>query len=143
MVITECSSLAAHWEQLSGYLGLSFELIDKIKGDHSTSNTGCWNEALKQWIKQNYKTERFGEPSWKNLLRAIARIDKLQFKILAAAHQVEGEHDINSEAIYTTLNVGLLHTATTTVSVQIHLIEKDTERSSPAASNVHKSNGQL
>ena len=89
MVITECSSLAAHWEQLSGYLGLSFELIDKIKGDHPTSNTGCWNEALKQWIKQNYKTQRFEAPSWKSLLKAIAKVDKLHFKKLVVEHQGE------------------------------------------------------
>lgn len=93
MVITECSSLATHWEQLSGYLGLSFELIDRIKGDHPNDKVGCWNEALKQWIKQNYKTQRFGEPSWKILLKAVARIDKLQCKKLAAEHQLEGKRD--------------------------------------------------
>ena len=94
MVITECSSLAAHWEQLSGYLGLSFELIDRIKGDHPSDKISCWNEAMKQWIKQNYKTQRFGEPSWKTLLKAVARIDKLQFKKLADEHQLGGKNDI-------------------------------------------------
>ena len=87
IVIIKCSSLAAKWEQLSGYLGLSIGMIDSIKADHHGDCAGCWNEALKQWIKQNYKTEVFGKPSWKVLLRAIALVDKLLFKKLEKEHQ--------------------------------------------------------
>ena len=86
-MIVECSSLAANWEQLSGYLGLSIGLIDSIKGNHPGDNSSCWNEALKQWIKQNYKTQKFGEPSWKTLLQAVAMVDNLMFKNLATKHQ--------------------------------------------------------
>ena len=86
-VIKECSSLAAKWEQLSGYLGLSIGTIDTIKKSFSTDATGCWNEALKQWIQQNYRTVKFGLPSWRTLLEAIARVDKLLFKNLAGKHQ--------------------------------------------------------
>lgn len=86
-VIKECSSLAAKWEQLSGYLGLSIGMIDAIKENFPNNAAGCWNEALKQWIKQNYRTARYGYPSWRMLLEAIARIDKLLFKKLADKHQ--------------------------------------------------------
>ena len=87
VVIIECSSLAAKWEQLSGYLGLSIRLIDSIRGNHPNDNSACWNEALKHWILQNYKTEKFGSPSWRTLLRAVAKIDKLLFRELAPNHQ--------------------------------------------------------
>ena len=87
IVIMECRSLAANWEQLSGYIGLSFDLIDSIKGNHPSNNSGCWNEALKQWIKQNYETDKFGKPSWRTLLKAIALVDKRLFKKSAADHQ--------------------------------------------------------
>ena len=86
-MIMECRSLAANWEQLSGYIGLSFDLIDSIKGNHPSNNSGCWNEALKQWIKQNYETENVGKPSWRTLLKAVALVDKRLFKKLAADHQ--------------------------------------------------------
>ena len=85
-VIKECSSLAAKWEQLSGYLGLSIGRIDTIKKNFSDV-TDCWNEALKQWILQNYRTARFGLPSWRMLLEAIARVDRLLFKNLADKHR--------------------------------------------------------
>ena len=83
-MIMECRSLAANWEQLSGYIGLSFDLIDNIIGDHPSNNSGCWNEALKQWIKQNYETEKFGKPSWRTLLKAVSLVDKRLFKNLAS-----------------------------------------------------------
>ena len=87
VVVTECSSLAIEWEQLSAYLGISFKLIDGIKRDNANKNSACWNELIKQWIMQNYDTEKFGELSWKTLLKAVAKVDKLQFKKLAAEHQ--------------------------------------------------------
>ena len=83
-VIFECRSLAAHWELLSAYLGLSKEVIDRIR---SKKDYDCrWNEALHQWIEQNYQTERFGLPSWRTLLKAVAIVDRRLFKQLADLH---------------------------------------------------------
>ena len=93
IVIKECSTLAAKWENVSGYLGLSFSLIDDIKGDSPGNLAGCWNEALKNWIKQNYNTQRFGLPSWRTLLEGVARVDRLLFKKLAYKHK--GTFDVN------------------------------------------------
>lgn len=87
----ETRSLASNWNQLSILLGLPSELIDNIRckaGD----NYYYWSEALKQWIQQNYNTKMFGKPSWRNLLKAIAKVDKLQFKELTASPMVKGEH---------------------------------------------------
>ena len=82
----ECSSLAAHWEQLGGYLGLERSSLNLIRGNHPLDSVGGWNEALNQWIRQNYKTEVHGMPSWRTLLGAIARVDKSLFKKLAIKH---------------------------------------------------------
>ena len=82
----ECSSLAAQWEQLGGYLGLERSSLHLIRGNHPLDNVGSWNEALNQWIKQNYKTEVHGMPSWRTLVKAIARVDRSLFKKLAIEH---------------------------------------------------------
>ena len=89
VVITECSSLAAKWEQLSAYLSLPANVIDIIKRDNSNKSLACWNEALKQWIMQNYDTDKFGNPTWRSLLGAIAKLDKLMFKKLVEKYQGE------------------------------------------------------
>ena len=91
IVIRECSSLSAKWQQLGGYLGLPIGLIDSIKGNYPNDNSACWSEALKQWIQQNYNTARFGLPSWRTLLEAIARENRLLFNNLAESHQAPGK----------------------------------------------------
>ena len=90
VVFAECSSLASKWQQLSAFLGLKPSIIDRIKSDFPNDSLGCWSEALKEWIKMNYDTEKFGKPSWKTLLNAIAKIDKLLFNRLATEHQRTG-----------------------------------------------------
>ena len=87
-MIDECSSLAAKWEQLSGFLGLKISLIKTIKQNHPGDNIGCWNDALEHWIKQNYNTKKFAQPSWRTLLKAIAKVDRLLFNKLAAEHKM-------------------------------------------------------
>lgn len=82
----ECGSLAFQWDKLGGFLGLDSAAIAGIRGNHPNDNSGCWNEVLNQWIKQNFKTEIFGEPSWRTLLKVIARVDKLLFQNLARKH---------------------------------------------------------
>ena len=82
--------MSSNWEKVSGYLGLSFELIETIKRDNPRDSAGCWNEALKQWIKQNYNTETFGKPTWRSFLRAVAEVDKLLFERLAEKHSQTG-----------------------------------------------------
>jgi hypothetical protein len=94
-VFDECSPLASKWQQLSAYLGLKLSIIDRIKSNFPSDSLGCWSEALKEWIKMNYDTQRFGKPSWKTLLKAIAKVDKLHFRRLATGHQGTGKCSTN------------------------------------------------
>ena len=87
MIIVECGSLAAKWKQLSGFIGLSSTVIDQIRLDYPNDSSSCWNEALNQWIKQNYNTEKFSKPSWKTLLGAVARVNRHLFMKLASEHK--------------------------------------------------------
>ena len=88
IVVTECKSLAARWKEFSISLGLSCDVIDDIKS--SGDNFNCWSKVLEHWIKQNYNTETFGRPSWRSLLKTVAKVDKLLFKTLAAEHSQSG-----------------------------------------------------
>lgn len=87
MIVYECSPLASKWLQLSAFLGLKLSITDRIRSDFPNDCLGCWSEALKEWIKGNYNTQRYGEPSWRALLKAIAKVDKLHFKRLASKYQ--------------------------------------------------------
>ena len=87
VVFEECSPLASKWQQLSAYLGLKLSIINRIKSDFPSDSLGCLSEALKEWIMMNYDTQRYGKPSWKTLLKAIAKVDNLRFRRLATEHQ--------------------------------------------------------
>jgi hypothetical protein len=73
-------------------------VTDNIKG--SGDNYHCWSEALKHWIKQNFNTKKFGVPSWRSLLAAVAKVDKLQFKDLASGHSVQGKQTFSATNCY-------------------------------------------
>ena len=81
--------MSAKWEIVGGFLGLSISVIDNIKATPPVTTVGCWHEALKNWIKQNYNTGKHALPSWRSLIAAVARVDRLLFKKLAAAHPGE------------------------------------------------------
>ena len=79
--------MAGRWEELSGYLGLPSAIIDRIRTDNPKNSISCWHQSVKEWINQNYDTERHGKPSWNTLVQAIGRVDNLACNKLAAKHQ--------------------------------------------------------
>ena len=87
MLIIESNPLCAQWDTIAGFLGLEPSQIASIRKNNPNDNTGCWNSALLEWIRQNYDTNNFGEPSWRTFLKGVALVNKLQFKKLAADHQ--------------------------------------------------------
>ena len=89
-VAMACGSLAVKWRQLCTSLGLSFKTISKIKDNNRDDSEDSLNEALMQWILQDYKTEKFGLPSWRSLLKAVNKVDQPLFENLAKEHQVKG-----------------------------------------------------
>ena len=86
-ICCECRSLASRWDELCLFLHLPMGTSDTIKEKHPTKELSCLSEALKLWILQKYKTQRYGPPTWKMLLGAIAKIDEDLFKTLAKEHQ--------------------------------------------------------
>ena len=95
-MIIACSSLATKWQQLSGFLGLPFKTICTIKESNSNDSDVSWNEALMQWILQDYNTKKHGFPSWRTLLKAIGRVDQPLFEKLAKENQSMLSHDKNT-----------------------------------------------
>ena len=96
-VIIACSPLAVKWKQLSGFIGLSHKTIHAINGNNPGDKEGAWNDALMQWILQDYNTEKHGLPSWRTLLKTISRVDQPLFEKLAKEHQAKGSTYVYSE----------------------------------------------
>jgi hypothetical protein len=81
-------------------MGLSFKTIHTIKDNNPDDSEDSWNEALMQWILQDYNTEKYGLPSWKSLLKTVSRVDQPLFEILAKEHQVKGIYSVSARISY-------------------------------------------
>ena len=58
------------WKHIGLALRLDPDLLDVIERDHRRCEDRL-TEVLTLWLKGNYNTERFGEPSWEMLAEAV------------------------------------------------------------------------
>ena len=63
--------VVARWKGIGLALRLDPSQLDEIESDNRNS-TDCLTRILTLWLKKAYNTERFGEPSWELLARAVA-----------------------------------------------------------------------
>ena len=62
--------VAARWKDIGLALRLDPDKLDVIKTDHNNCKD-CLTHMLSLWLKKSYNTERFGDPSWQLLARAV------------------------------------------------------------------------
>ena len=53
-------------------LRLKPALLSRIQANHPTDVIACLTKALAEWLNMSYNTSRFGPPSWKLLVAAVA-----------------------------------------------------------------------
>ena len=71
-MISELLPLTARWKQIGLALRLDPSELKRIEREKRDSAEDCLTEALTLWLNKAYNTERFGEPSWELLARAVA-----------------------------------------------------------------------
>ena len=70
-VKTELLPVVAKWKDIGLALRLDPSQLDEIESNNRNSSD-CLTRVLTLWLKKTYNTERFGEPSWELLARAVA-----------------------------------------------------------------------
>ena len=63
--------IAAKWKDVGIALRLRPSDLDGIETTHSTSPERCLTEMLMLWLRRNYNVEKFGEPTWQQLVEAV------------------------------------------------------------------------
>ncbi|CAI8046499.1 hypothetical protein GBAR_LOCUS25733, partial [Geodia barretti] len=71
-VVCELDDVAHMWRPLGTALRLRPSTLARIKADHQQDSRSCLSEMVTEWLNQSYNTERFGLPSWKMLVEAVA-----------------------------------------------------------------------
>lgn len=68
----EVNSLAGHWDGVACCLGLTKDSVCTIKLKCRGDPSRCLDEVIDNWLKQNYNCDKFGLPSWRRLVSAVA-----------------------------------------------------------------------
>ena len=63
--------MAHNWKGLGKALRLRPAVLSRIEADRPDCNSRL-EETLTEWLQQSYNTDRFGAPSWKQLVAAVA-----------------------------------------------------------------------
>ena len=83
------------WRGLGCALRLHPPVFNEIQHDNQCSED-CLRAVLTKWLQQNYNTDRFGLPSWKLLVDAVAH--RSGGNNPALARQIAANH--NGKSVY-------------------------------------------
>ena len=64
--------IVCSWKAIGRGLRIDSGRLDMIQKDNSGNSKECLSEMLTCWLKRNYDVERFGEPSWRAVVKAVA-----------------------------------------------------------------------
>ena len=71
-VKSELMPVAAEWRNIGLALGLSSGDLETINSKYHGDPNACITSTLTEWLKENYNFERFGEPTWQRLVKAVS-----------------------------------------------------------------------
>ena len=90
----ELLDVAHNWKGVGMALRLKPALLHRIQADHPGDVKECLTEALTEWLNESYNTSRFGPPSWKLLVAAVA--DPAGGNNRALAEQIAQKYSIGN-----------------------------------------------
>ena len=66
--------IAAKWKNIAMALRLKIDDIERIDAcrQGSLRLQECLADVLTLWLRKKYNVERFGEPSWKKVIKVVA-----------------------------------------------------------------------
>ena len=67
----ELTPVAANWKSIGIALQLQSNILDRIEAGNSGDPTACLTSMVTEWLKRKYHVNRFGEPTWKQLVEAV------------------------------------------------------------------------
>ena len=61
------------WKAIGRGLRIDSGHLEMIQKDNPGNSKECFSEMLTCWLKRNYNVERFGEPTWRAVVKVVAR----------------------------------------------------------------------
>ena len=70
-VMQAIMDLSAKFRAFGRALGLRPTTLDMFHNNHPHDSGAALGQVIDAWLAQQYDTERFGKPSWRNLVSAV------------------------------------------------------------------------
>lgn len=70
-ITSELTAVAASWRNFGVQLGIRDSDLEVIQGGSGTPRDYL-RQTLSTWLRRNYNTKRFGEPTWAKLVEALS-----------------------------------------------------------------------
>ena len=64
--------VAGNWKTVGRGLRIDSGRLNTIQENNSGKPKECLSETLTCWLNRNYNVERFGEPTWRAVVKVIA-----------------------------------------------------------------------
>lgn len=64
--------LLSNWKEIGTALGLCHSVLEIIDAANSSNARMCMQGILVQYVRKSYNCDRFGDPSWRNVVKAVA-----------------------------------------------------------------------
>ena len=71
-ILTEMMPVASSWKAIGRGLRIGPGRLNMIQESNSGKPRECLSEMLTCWLKRNYNVERFGEPTWRAVVKVVA-----------------------------------------------------------------------
>ena len=93
-VQNELNEAAANWRSIGIALQLKPDFLQSIETRYSSDPRACLTWILMEWLMRNYNVERFGEPTWRQLVEALGHsaggINVVLARKIARRHKAGG-----------------------------------------------------
>lgn len=70
-VTDELSPIATNWKSVGAALQLKSDILVNIDTRCTGNPRACLSQMVKEWLKRNYKVEKYGEPTWQRLVEVV------------------------------------------------------------------------
>ena len=64
--------VASSWKAIGTGLRIDSGRLNMIQESNSGKSKECLSEMLTCWLNRNYNVERFGEPTWRAVVKIVA-----------------------------------------------------------------------
>ena len=71
-ILTEMMAVAGNWKTVGRGLRIDSGRLNMIQESNFGKPRECLSEMLTCWLNRNYNVERFGEPTWRAVVKVVA-----------------------------------------------------------------------